>query len=262
MYKTSKVNRIKKKKIEEFFDNMSRNRDASIESDLILKYEQCMRQEAVIELLKPEPDDRILDVGCGNARDVLVLAKKGIECVGIDLSDGMVKSGKERLRKEKENSKAELLVGSATQLPFRCESFDKILCSEVIEHIPNYIRVIKEIARVLKRSGKLVITTPNIVSIYGCTRRIYEIFISWPHPYDKWFTKNRLTEALKHGGFEVEDKSGICYLPGLFGYLAPEKIKEILVKITLPIEKKIRRKMSGFGYMLGFRVQKIYNHSN
>ena len=163
---------MKEKAIEEFFDAMSLDRNLEIESDPIGKYEQDMRQRAVTELLNPSKGELILDVGCGNARDVIVFANNGAKTVGVDFSSGMIKEGKKDINKIGLKN-IDLIIGSGTNLPFKEGIFDKISCSEAIEHIPNYVDAIAEMNRVLKVGGKLVITTPNWHSLYGLSRKLF-----------------------------------------------------------------------------------------
>ena len=165
---------MKEKKIIKFFDDMSKDRNIRLKSDPILNYEQAMRQQAVIELLNPNRGERILDVGCGNARDILIFAKKDTICVGIDISEGMIREGKKDIDGIGLKN-IDLLIGSGTLLPFRNASFDKVSCSETIEHIPNYEVAIAEMKRVLKKHGKLVITTPNRYSLNGLEKTLFGI---------------------------------------------------------------------------------------
>lgn len=85
-----------KRKIVEYFDDKSEGRDVRFQ-DPVLGYEQKMRQKAVIELLDPHPGELILDVGCGNARDIMLFAQRGAIPVGADFSNGMIRQGKEAI---------------------------------------------------------------------------------------------------------------------------------------------------------------------
>jgi len=258
---------MKEKEIKKFFDVMSIDRNLEIESDPIGKYEQQMRQRAVVELLNPTKSELILDVGCGNARDIIVFGSSGAESIGIDLSTGMIKEGRKDIAKIG-LEKIDLIVGNATNLPFKEETFDKISCSETIEHIPNYEDAITEMNRVLKRGGKLVITTPNWHSLYGLSRKIFTKpfkllfcflrFIlrkeaSGGHPYDEWKTQKEVVEILEKCGMEIERRIGVCFIPCIpfqVVYRLPVGIKKVIVKLTLPIENKIRTVFTGHGYMI------------
>lgn len=252
---------MKEEEIRQFFDEMSIGRDIKLQ-DPILKYEQEMRQRAVIELLNPTKDDFILDVGCGNARDVLAFAMKGVKCIGIDFSSGMINEGKKDINKIGLKN-IDFIVGSGTNLPFKDESFDKISCSEVIEHIPNYEDAIAEISRVLKKGGVLLITTPNWRSLYGITRKLLDFIRSvlrkkstHSHPYDEWKTQKEVINALEVHGMVINKKVGICFIPGHLTYMFPPILKRLVVKLSFSIENKVRDTLTGKGYNIGVSATK------
>lgn len=248
-------------KIMQFFDEISINRNIVLESDPILRYEQEMRQKSVVELLNPKKDELILEVGCGNARDLLVFGMRCKKCVGVDFSSGMIKEGKKDIDKIGLKN-IDLIMGSGTSLPFKDESFDKISCSEVIEHIPNYEDAIIEMNRVLKVGGKLVITTPNWHSLYGITRKLLDFvrrFVfkkSSSHPHDEWKTQKEVIKVLEKCDMKINRKVGICFLPSYIfpSFLPPYflfHLKSVIVKLTSYGEKKLRDTLTGNGYMIG-----------
>jgi SAM-dependent methyltransferase len=120
--------------------------------------------------------ERLLDVGCGVGRHVLTGYRlKNIEAVGIDLGLDDLKTTAERFRqdfKEAQNPTKTLLlaVGDATNLPFSDRCFDKLICSEVLEHIPDYRSALQEIRRVLKPGGILAISVPRFWTEWICWR--------------------------------------------------------------------------------------------
>lgn len=265
---------MKEKEIKEFFDAMSTDRNLGIESDPIMKYEQDMRQRAVTELLNPSKGELILDVGCGNARDVIVFANNGTKCSGVDFSSGMIKEGKKDIDKIGLKN-IDLIVGSGTNLPFKDETFDKISCSETIEHIPNYEDVVVEMNRVLKRGGVLVITTPNWHSLYGLSRMLFtKLFkllfrflrfvlrkkgTTTEHPYDEWKTQKEVIEVLEKNGMEMDRKIGVCFFPCIpiqVVYRLPVSIKRVMVKTSFSIENKVRNVFTGYGYMIAISAIK------
>ena len=98
---------------------------------------------------------KFLDIGCGLGYFSLRAGQLGANVHGIDIGDNLVKICSKRYPKGK------FLVASAEKLPFKDNSFDVVLCTEVIEHVNDQKKVIGEIFRVLKKGGYLVITTPN-----------------------------------------------------------------------------------------------------
>jgi dolichol-phosphate mannosyltransferase len=93
--------------------------------------------------------DRVLDVGCGSSR--ILGSIPGM--TGLD-----VQLHKLRYDRRFEN---QLVHGSIFDLPFANESFDCLVCSEVIEHIPAEEKAFDELSRVLKTGGRLILGTPD-----------------------------------------------------------------------------------------------------
>ncbi len=111
------------------------------------------------------PGDSCLDVGCGEGRHSLAAyLKPGIDVVGVDLSEQDLTTARHRITDMEAfgpEGTVTFMRGDATCLPFPDASFDRVICSEVLEHIPNYIAVIEELNRVLKPGGRLCITVPR-----------------------------------------------------------------------------------------------------
>tara|TARA_Y100000310_G_C20703713_1_gene832541 strand:- start:12027 stop:12638 length:612 start_codon:yes stop_codon:yes gene_type:complete len=95
---------------------------------------------------EPKPGQTALDVGCREGTQSRRLEKKGYKVTSIDI--------------EKAYEKCRV-VDCNKKLPFKTNSFDFVWCSEVIEHLDNPEASAKEMMRVLKPEGLLVLTTPN-----------------------------------------------------------------------------------------------------
>ena len=106
-----------------------------------------------------------LDVCCGEGRHSLAAyLKPGVDVVGVDLSLKDLRTAHSRIT-DMETFDPEgtvtFMQGDATKLPFPDASFDRVICSEVLEHIPNYLSVIEELVRVLKPGGRLCVSVPR-----------------------------------------------------------------------------------------------------
>ncbi len=113
-----------------------------------------------------EPGDTVLDLGCGEGRHViLAYLEQDITSIGVDLCLGDLRTSQERFESFREvdsrNKHFALSAANALQLPFADHAFDKIICSEVLEHIPDYQGALKEIGRVLKPGGLLAASVPR-----------------------------------------------------------------------------------------------------
>jgi SAM-dependent methyltransferase len=110
--------------------------------------------------------DKFLDVGCGEGRHTLgAYLSANVDAVGVDLSETDLSTARERFKEfEEADNKSKSVVfqqANALELPFPDNYFDKVICSEVLEHIPDYHGVLAEIKRVLKPDGLFAVSVPR-----------------------------------------------------------------------------------------------------
>ncbi len=117
--------------------------------------------------LKIGPGSVILDIGCGEGRHVCAgYQQKGVTVVGADLCFDSLKGAKGRLEfhdqlGEHGGGAWGLLQTDITRLPFADGTFDLVICSEVLEHIPEDSAAMREIIRVVKPGSDLVVSVPR-----------------------------------------------------------------------------------------------------
>ena len=113
------------------------------------------------------PGDRVLDMGCGGGRHAFSLYKRGADVVALDLSfEDLVEvktmfTAIELEGQAPEGASAATVRGSAYDLPFEDESFDRVIAAEILEHLPEDERAMAELFRVLKPGGLLAVTVPR-----------------------------------------------------------------------------------------------------
>jgi SAM-dependent methyltransferase len=105
-------------------------------------------------------EGRVLDFGCGNGDVVACLRARGRDATGLELDEQRIRSA----LKPEVAAHVRLYDGSLP-LPFDDASFDWVVSTEVIEHVPDIARYVGELARVLRPGGRLLVTTPDITSI-------------------------------------------------------------------------------------------------
>ncbi len=104
-----------------------------------------------------------LDAGCNGGFLALFLVKNGAKKVyGCDISPQFIKQCKKEAQIRGLTKKTDFKVADIQKLPYKNSQFDFIVCSEVLEHVPNPEKAVKEFYRILKTGGIIVATTPNI----------------------------------------------------------------------------------------------------
>lgn len=122
---------------------------------------------ARLKLLDLKPGMKVLDLGCGEGRHVHgVHMIEGVDCVGLDIDLPSLEKARDGLDYldtlvEPTSGLTSFIKGSAYEVPFPDNSFDVLICSEVLEHLEAYPKVLDEMRRVLKPGGKLCVTVPH-----------------------------------------------------------------------------------------------------
>jgi len=117
---------------------------------------------------------KLLDIGCGNKPYKSLLAPFIHSYTGID-----------------GHSKKADIHGNFFKIPIKKTSYDTILCTQVIEHVPSPDALIAKIHRILKKQGICILTAPLVAALH-----------EEPHDYYR-FTKYALTNLLQTNGFEI-----------------------------------------------------------
>ena len=120
------------------------------------------------DILGLRSGDRILDLGCGFGRHAYEAARRGAHVIALDAGEdevngvaGTFAAMVEQGELSPDTTKVGVVQGDALHLPFADGAFDRVLCSEVLEHIPNDLGAMAELARVLRPGGTMAITIPR-----------------------------------------------------------------------------------------------------
>lgn len=158
------------------------------------RYWQRRRYRIILGFL--EEGSRILDIGCGTSMIIMALPR----AVGLDLQVKKLRYLRQLDRR--------LVQGVLRRLPFREAAFDQVICSQVIEHIPEEGISFEEMARVLTPGGVLVIGTPDYGGkTWPLIERLYKVVMpgGYADEHVTHFDRPRLTAELDRAGFDVED---------------------------------------------------------
>ena len=117
------------------------------------------RARWLIENLSLKNKDKVLDLGCGDGYYLFLLSNLGINVnlIGLDNYKPALASAKKNLK----SKKIRLIFSNASRLPFKTNYFDKVVASEVLEHVSNDLKVVSEVRRVLKPGGIFVLSVPH-----------------------------------------------------------------------------------------------------
>ncbi|MHA1608305.1 MAG: class I SAM-dependent methyltransferase [Candidatus Freyarchaeota archaeon] len=164
-----------------------------------------------LSIFKVKEDDLILDAGCGDGRHTLEVAKRPCFLVALDTSfiDLLRVLFALRLMENNGEVKAEvdLVRGDVRRLPFRSQSFSKVICTEVLEHVREDREAIREIVRVMMDSGVAAVSVPTRVSerLYG---RLSAKYFRTPGGHIRIYKAENLRRKLQDGGLKVVR---VCY---------------------------------------------------
>lgn len=128
----------------------------------------------------------ILDAGCGGGATMKSLRRYG-RVRGMEISEEAVEYNRERGR--------EVILGSIEEMPFPDESFDLALALDVIEHVPDDLRALEELFRVLRPGGFLLVTVPALQMLWGAH--------DMAAGHYRRYTLSGLRERVKRLGFEI-----------------------------------------------------------
>lgn len=183
------------------FDETAENYDKSYDG----KFVKCMYGEILNRIITLNPR-KVLDLGCGNG-NVLKLLNENMDAklYGLDLSDKMILQAKKKL-----GNNAHLSVGDAENLPYNDNEFDAVICNASFHHYTKPHAVLKEIKRILRKGGILVLGDPT--APFNWYLKILNHFLKYSDSGDfKIYSRKEIIELLSSSGFYVEDFKKINY---------------------------------------------------
>lgn len=175
----------------------------------------------------------VIDVGCGAAEFARLLRDEGYSVTCVDLNQSSVDYATQL-------GFEAFCLDLNQLLPFEDDSFDGAVILDVIEHVVNAEQLLDELARVIRRNGFLVLSTPNI-AFYK-----YRLQSLWGYPppnegtHFRFLTKKLLDDTLQASGFVVVKRNSCIYAHGLNKFRKVFLRKQpVWVRVPEPLESLI-----------------------
>ena len=204
----------KKEGIRKLFDNIAPDYD-KLNHILSMNIDKGWRKKAVKVIVDKESPLNILDVACGTGDFTIEIAQKaakGSTITGIDLSEGMMKIGREKIAAA--GVDAQMVQGDCENLPYSDGEFDRISVGFGVRNFEHLELGLSEMCRVLKKDGKLVVLELSVPS----------------NPLIRWCYKLYFLKILPAvGGWISGDRGAYEYLPAsVLRFPAPDVFMEMM----------------------------------
>lgn len=249
--------------------------DAALQNvgDISLK----RRARYIVEGLDLKDGNKVLEAGCGNGYYLSLLNRLDVklDLAGIDIDKSALKDAAKFIA----DKKVKLVLADASGIPFADNSFDRVVMSEVIEHVADERKSLKEVYRVLKKGGILTLTTCSIdyPFLWDPVNWILQHFFKthikkgfWAgiwNQHTRLYKEEQIAKLLKETGFKIdkiESLTGWC-LP--FNHYIVNFIARLFYSRKLPsgISKgmnKFENNSQPFLLKSGFRLMNLFDSLN
>ncbi|SDH76506.1 Methyltransferase domain-containing protein [Sinosporangium album] len=154
------------------------------------------------------PGDRVLDLGCGGGRHAFEVLRRGADVVAFDMDVAELETvanmfaAMREAGEVPEGATGETVKGDALDMPFPDGSFDHVIAAEVLEHIPDDMAAMREIARVLRPGGTAAVTVPSFLPERICWA-LSEQYHTAPGGHIRIYTLAELKAKLKATGLVI-----------------------------------------------------------
>lgn len=223
---------VKQELAKRYFGEVSTKYDYVRSNNQGRKYVVERKEKIMKKLLEKSQGKNILDVACGTGRFFHLYGKRKI--YGIDISEDQLKEAK------KKDRKAILKKCDAENISYPDNKFDVVITSQFIEHIPQYENVIKEMVRVCKKGGSLIIDFPNKHSLTYFPTKTRLLF--GKIPYLNLFSKKQIENLARKFNLEIKEwEHTVIITPYIF--------PNALIPFIRKIDKSLLKLISKFGYL-------------
>ncbi|MDH5607950.1 MAG: bifunctional demethylmenaquinone methyltransferase/2-methoxy-6-polyprenyl-1,4-benzoquinol methylase UbiE [Cyclobacteriaceae bacterium] len=206
----------KKEQVAEMFNNISGKYDF-LNHFLSLGIDIWWRKKAIRQLRDLKPA-QILDIATGTGDlAIAALSLHPEKVTGVDISEGMLKVGREKLKRKSLDTKIELLAGDSENLPFADNKFDAVIVAFGVRNFENLEKGLSDMYRVVRPGGRVVILEFSRPRTFPF-KQLYQFYFKWILP--------------KIGKIVSKDQAAYTYLPdSVQAFPDGEDFLRILTKI-------------------------------
>lgn len=172
------------------------------------------RRALFADLLRRLPADRslpALDAGSGTGANIRLLSQLGFsECLGLDRNQGALTYCKTK-------GPFKLMRGDITSIPLRDQSVALVMATDIIEHVDQPEKALKEIFRVTRPGGRVLFTVPAFESLWGLQDEVSH--------HKRRYRMGPFLNELRNSGFEIQEHFHFNYLLFLPIFLARQAMR-------------------------------------
>ena len=170
-----------------------------------------IEKRLILDLMGDVAGRRVLDVGCGDGALIYATASRGAAATGIDPDPAMLAAARSRLAEAAYG--ATFVEGRVEQLPFREASFDLVAAITVLCFVPDALAAVREMARVLRPGGRLVLGELGRWSGWAAIRRVRGWLGSSTWAAARFRTAAEIKTLARQAGLSVTAVRGGVYYP-------------------------------------------------
>lgn len=162
---------------------------------------------AIFDLAKPTRGERALDAGCGTGNYTVRLVDAKLAVTALDIDSAMLDVARAK------SPEAVFVTGDVEKLPFSDGEFDLTVCVTVLCFVRDPHAAVRELARVTRPGGRIVLGELNRWSFWAAERRLKGYFGSVAWRRARFFTAHALETLLREAGLDPVDHRSAAYLP-------------------------------------------------
>jgi len=170
-----------------------------------------IERDLILELVGQAGGCRVLDVGCGDGALAVALSRRGAVVVGVDASEAMIEAARRNARQH--GVEVAFEVAEARRLPFPAHSFDLVTAITILCFVEDAAPVFRELARVLRPGGRLVIGELGRWNTWSAARRIRAWLGSPLWRKARFRTPAELRALASQAGLQVRTLRGAVFFP-------------------------------------------------